>query len=572
MENNYDVPQDIFHDINYNHYIIQYQGHIDKNSLRNAGYYITIINNKYAIISFNKDIKININDPLLSNIVYIKSVEIYTLQDISPIEASQVRSLQLDMPLNLTGKGVIVGVIDTGIDYLSDEFMTSDGKTRIDCIWDQTIKSYKENDDYPMPYGVIYTKNEIDEAIKEYREGKSPYEIVPTIDEIGHGTNMSGIIGATGKNPDLKGVAPNCEFAVVKLIEDYAYKTQFDIKVPIFNITSIFSAIEFLYQYALKKSKPMVIYLPLGTNSGNHKGNGILQEYIESISNNRGIVVITGAGNERDRGEHVSGAIKEVDATNTVELDMSEEQKNLWVEIWVDSPNIMTIDIVSPSGENTGVVPAIINTTETYEFIFEKTLIKVNFYLPEENTGDELIRINFYNLQPGIWKIKLIANLVLDGTYNIWIPQYGVTVGNTHFNPSDPFGTLTGPGDSLSAITVAAYNQNNNNIVNYSGMGFTNDYINRIDVAAGGVNALTVAPNNSVKIVNGTSVSAAVVAGTCAILFQWGIIDGNEPHMYSQTIKTYLTRGTIKRAGDIYPNPQWGYGILNVLGIFNNMM
>ena len=124
---------------------------------------------------------------------------------------------------------------------------------------------------------------------------------------------------------------------------------------------------------------------------------------------------------------------------------------------------------------------------------------------------------------------------------------------------SDPYGTITNPGTSDYIITVAAYNQNNNNIVNYSGMAFLDDYIDRIDVAAGGVNALTVAPNNKTAIVNGTSVSAAVVAGACAMLFQWGIVDGNDPYIYSQTIKAYLARGTIKRSGDIYPNPQWGY-------------
>ncbi|MBN1045289.1 peptidase S8, partial [Clostridium botulinum] len=421
------------------------------------------------------------------------------------------------------------------------------------------------------PYGALYVKDKINEAIKAYNEGKSPYDIVPSIDEIGHGTSMSGIIGATGKNPELKGVAPDCKFVVVKLIEDYSNKAQFNAQVPIFNITAIISALEFLYEYSLRKSEPMVIYLPLGSNSGNHRGNGILPEYIESISNSRGIVVVTGAGNERSRAGHASGVISKAGETRNVELNVSPNQKYLWVEIWVEAPNIMTVDIVSPSGENTGVIPAIINLSEEYNFIFEKTSIKIEFYIPEENTGDELIRIDFFDLQPGIWKIKLIANLVLDGKYNIWIPQYGLSVGDTSLSPSDPFGTFTNPGDSTSIITVAAYNQNNNNIVNYSGMSFLDDYIDRVDIAAGGVNAVTVAPNNAITTVNGTSVSAAVVAGTCAILFQWGIIEGNDPYMYSQTMKTYLTRGTKQRSGDSYPNPQWGYGILDVLGIFSNM-
>ncbi len=213
----------------------------------------------------------------------------------------------------------------------------------------------------------------------------------------------------------------------------------------------------------------------------------------------------------------------------------------------------------------------IINYTINHTFIFEKTSIRVNFYFPEEVTGDELIRIRFYNLQPGIWRIRIQANYISNGRFNAWIPQKGLTVGDTRFSFSDPFGTITNPGNSIYAITVAAYNQNNNNIVDFSGMAFLESYTDRIDVAAGGINALTVAPNNTTAVVSGTSVSAAVVSGVCAMLFQWGIVNGNEPNMYAQTIKAYLAKGAMARSGDITPNPYWGYGILNVPRIFENM-
>lgn len=568
------TPEEIFHDINYKHYMIQYQGDIESEFEKVPGFYVTIINPTYAIISLKENETIRVNDPRFPAIVYIKPTEMYTLQDISPVDASQAGFLQLDLPLKLTGKDTIVGIIDSGIDYLNEELTDFNGNTRIECIWDQTIISNKEKKvlgENIVPFGTIYNKIEINDAIKANRQGNSPYEIVETKDEIGHGTKMSGIIGASGKNPKIKGVSPDCNFAVVKLIEDYAYKNIFDVKVPIYNITAIFSAIQFLYEYALNNSKPMVIYLPLGTNSGNHKGNGILEEYIESISTKSGIVLVTGAGNERNKGIHASGIITDVGKISTVELDVSQQQKNLIAEIWVDLPNIMTVEIVSPSGESSGEFLALINSTETHTYIFEKTEINVNFYLPEESSGDELIRILFYDLQPGIWKIRLIAKYVLSGTYNIWLLTESITAGTTNFTPSDPYGTITNPGSARSIVTVAAYNQNNNNLVKYSGMSFEDVDNIRIDLAAGGVNAITIAPNNEMAVANGTSVSAAVVAGVCALLFEWGIVDGNNPNMYSQTIKTYLITGTNKRSGDIYPNPQLGYGILNVVGIFENM-
>ncbi|MBW6409569.1 S8 family peptidase [Clostridium weizhouense] len=569
MKRDDNITKNIFSDINFDNYIIQYEGDIIQEVSKEPNYYVLLINDKYAIISVPKNVEPFDIAAKFSSVVYVKPAEMYTLEEISPLEASQANFLQLELPLNLTGKGVNIGIIDTGIDYLCEEFMDSNGQTRIEYIWDQTINS--NNVDDSIPFGSVYTKAQIDEAIKAYKEGKSPYEIVPSKDEIGHGTNMSGIIGSTGKNPNLKGVVPECNFVVVKLIQDDSFKKQFNVDIPVYNITSIFAAIEFLYRYSLRIAKPIVMYLPLGSSLGSHTGNDILGKYLESISSNSGIAIVTGTGNERNKRGHASGIIPVAGGLNVMEIDVDPTQKNLWLEVWVPSPNVMSIDIISPSGENSGVMNALINSTELYTFIFEKTSIKVNYYLPEEFTGDELIRIRFYNIQAGIWKIRLIGNYVLDGKFDAWLPQDGIKHRNTGFGGSDPYNTITNPGNSEYLLTAAAYNQNNNNIVNYSGMAPIDDFVGKIDVAAGGVNALTVAPNNNVATVNGTSVSAAILAGASAMLLEWGIVNGNYPYMYSQGMKAFIARGTLKRMGDIYPNQQWGYGILNILTMFQNM-
>lgn len=568
----------IFHDIRYDNYVVQYQGNIEEEILKRPGFYVTLINNSFAIVSLIKDLELNISEEaIFETIAYVVPSEFYTLQQISPIEASQAEFLQAGSPLNLTGKGVDIAIIDSGIDYLNEEFMDANGETRIELIWDQTIISTEITDINDAPFGAVYTKAQINDAIKAQREGNSPRKIVPSIDEIGHGTSMSGIIGATGKNPRLRGVAPDCTFIVVKLIRDFSYEIQFpDTEVPVFNITAIFAALQFLYEYIQANNKPMVIYFPLGSTLGNHKGEGALEEFIEAISTKSGIAVVAGTGNQRNAGGHASGIVSKITGlealgVGVIELEAAPEQKNIWVQIWVDLPNIMSLEIVSPSGESTGTIPIILNYTKRHTFIFEKTSIRVNYYFPEETTGDELIRIRFYDLQPGIWRLRIIANYILSGRYDAWLPQRGLTVGNTRFSFPDPFGTITNPSNSIYIITAAAYNQNNYNLVDYSGMAFLDFYIDRIDVAAGGVNAITVAPNNKTSIVNGTSVAAAVVTGVCAMLFQWGIVNGNDPYIYSQTLKAYLAKGAIARSGDIIPNPYWGYGILNVPKIFENM-
>lgn len=572
MEKNTEFSEELFRDASYYQYIVQYQGQIDYEALKQKGYYVTVINDKYAILLVPaNDFQTDISSIGFESIVYIKPSEMYTLQQISPVEASKASFLQLTSPLSLTGSGVNVAIIDTGIDYLSDEFMKVNGETRIECIWDQTVISNKEEALIPVPYGTIYRKNEIDEAIRASREGKSPYDIVPSKDEIGHGTNMAGIIGGLGKNPDLKGMVPECDFVVIKLMQDESFKSRFYTEVPIFNITSIFSALEFLKEYALMNRKPMVILFPLGSNFGNHKGGGILNEFIAEISSNSGIVVVCGTGNQGANGTHTSGIISQLGELALIELVVSPKQKDIWIEIWTELPNVMSVDIISPSGENTGVIPAKINATEKYTFVFEKTALRVNYYLPEENTGDELIRIRMYNLQPGIWRFRLTPRELLSGKFNAWIPTEGITVGGTRFNLTDPYGTITNPGDSDTIITAAAYNQNNNNFLTFSGRAFIYDF-EIVDVAAGGLAALTVAPNNQTTVITGTSVSAAVVAGACAMLFEWGIVQGNDPYIYSQTVKAYLEKGTFQREGDIYPNAQWGYGILDVLKMFQNMV
>ncbi|EKQ52860.1 MULTISPECIES: S8 family peptidase [unclassified Clostridium] len=569
----------IFNDINYDNYIVQYQGDIVSEISKAPNYYLTIINDRFAIVSVPKNVEINMEgEPYIQSIVYVVPAEFYTLQQISPVEASQADYIQGGSSLDLTGKGVNVAIIDSGIDYLSEEFMDRNGLTRIESIWDQTIKTTVQIPNDPVPFGMVYGRNQINDAIKAFREGKSPYDIVPSRDEIGHGTNMAGIIGATGKNPNLRGVAPDCDFVVVKLIRDFSYERQFpETTVPVYNLTAVLTALQYLYEYKEASRKPMVIYFPLGTTLGNHKGVGTIDEFMNTILINPGIVIVAGSGNQRDVGGHASGTLVPISGvqamgTGVMELDVSPEQKNLWgVQIWVDLPNIASLEVVSPSGESTGRIPVIINYTTNHTFIFEKTNMKVNYYFPEEITGDELIRVRFYNLQPGIWRLRLYSDYILNGRYNAWLPQRGLTVGATRFSNPDPFGTITKPGNAIYVVTVAAYNQNNNNIVEYSGMAFLESYVDIIDVAAGGVNALTVAPNNRTAIVNGTSVSAAVVSGVCAMLFQWGVIDGHDPNMFAQTIKAYLAKGAISRSGDIIPNPYWGYGILNVPKIFKNM-
>ncbi|HHD2752677.1 TPA: S8 family peptidase [Clostridium perfringens] len=581
MEFKSSTPKEIFNNANYVSYLVQYQGDIIGEFSDVKGVFPTLINNRYAIITVDRNLQEYENDISMiiykkedgryvrvETVTYIKSPEAYVLQQISPLEAANVDYVQVETYFNLTGKGVIIGILDTGIDYLNEELMDSNGNTRILGIWDQTISS-NNSKGQNLPYGTFYTEEEINRAIKLSREGGDPYTIVPSKDEIGHGTSMAGIIGGKGKNPNLRGVAPDCKFLVVKLAQAAYYKKEYNIDIPVYNITEIFTAIQYLYSYFLKAPQSMIIYMPLGTNRGSHKGASVLEEFLESILISRGIAVVTGAGNEGAALLHGSGIIKAGRQATTHEFNIDKNQKKINIEIWIETPIIASLEIISPTGGTTGEIQPFFGKGINYSFIIEQTTVLISYYIPEELYEDALILIILDNVQPGTWIFKFRGLKEIEGKYNIWLPARGISKPDTRMIPSDPYGTITTPGTSYSVITVAAYNQVNNTLLNYSGRAFEDNYIDVIDVAAGGTNALTIAPNNETTFANGTSVAAAIVAGICLLLFQWGIVEGNYPYMFSQTLKSFIARGTRKRKGETYPNPQLGYGIVDAFNIFN---
>lgn len=569
------APITVFNNPKYISYVVEYQGDIEKDAALSSKLFISVINDKYAVITMPFNDPINDRYTMKNNpfpsVVYISRYYMYTLQGeiplekMSPIVTAKVDFMQNIKQLDLTGRGTVVAIIDTGIDYLNRELLKDDGTTRIVKIWDQSDSSHKSNEDFPL--GSEYSSEQINEAIKAFNEGKSPYDIVPSRDEIGHGTAMAGIIGARGENEMLKGAAPECEFLVVKLGRATAVETYLN-KEPIYDRGSIMIALQYVYDYAIKNDVPMVIYLPLGTTLGNHKRNGILEDFIDEICDNKGIIVITGTGNEGNSGNHASGSISKLGGFRDVDIYVSEGQEFLRLELWVENPNIMSVEIMSPSGESTGIIPAFLQKQQINKFIIEETTVSIEYFLPDDISGDELVFIGFAMLTSGIWRIRVYGDYIIDGKYDMWLMQKQLMSGETRFISPDNYATIMNPSPSRGSITVANYNQNNLNVVSSSGVYFFDSEFNQIDVAAGGVDVVTIAPNEKIVVANGTSVSAAVVAGIAAIIFQWGIVDKNNKEMYAQTLKYYFLMGTIKRDNDIYPNPQWGYGILDLLEIF----
>lgn len=506
----------------------------------------------------------------IKEIVFFENRSQYVLQEVSPINIDEIYKMGENPYLNLTGRGVLVGLVDTGIDYLNKEFMREDGTTRILSIWDQSITSSKNESVY---IGDFFEGEEINKAINMYNNGGDPYLVVPSKDNIGHGTKMASIIGARGFNNDIKGIASDCEFVVVKLLESLNYKKMMREngleEKPVYNASEILAGIEYLKKYALKLGKPIVICLGVGTTEGSHDGNNLISRYITDVGRLRGIIIVAGTGNQGLSDGHTSGYIKNVGDIKTIELNISTRMSELLFTNWIRRPNKMAINIISPTGESSEFIPPKIRSMEERKFVYTNTVLKVYHFIPENFTGNQSIIIYLANLTPGIWKIQLRGDYIVDGRYDIWLPPKEVLPDRVIFLEPDPNITLTIPSTARKVVTVSYYNNEKNSAISDSGKGFNSNFLINPDITTAGVNILTTKVSGGVTTFSGSSAATAVVGGVCCLLLQWGIIDKNDLTMYSTTLRSYLIYGAKRRKEFTYPNREVGYGLLDLVGVFD---
>lgn len=527
-----------------------------------------IITERIAIISVPyKDLDRLISE--VKSIAFVEPRSTYVLQDISPNDVDEIYSIKDNTYLNLSGKGVLVGLVDTGIDYLNKEFIREDGVTRIRSIWDQTIENGRDKSVY---LGDTFTSDEINRAIDLSKNNGDPYSIVPSKDTVGHGTQIASIIGSRGYNPRIKGIASDCEFVVVKLLESLNFK-----KVlrengledkNLYNSAEVLAAVDYLKNYALKAKMPMVICIGVGTTEGSHDGESILSRYITVIGRNRGIVSVCGTGNQGAAQGHASGYIKSVGEMKTIELKIPRFIANLIFYIWIKRPNRMAINIISPDGGKSNFIPSNRKNKEEIKFALSNTVLSVNHFIPEHFTGHQAIEVGFRNLVPGIWRIQLRGEYIVDGRYDIWLPPKEVLPEGTNFLEPDPDITLTIPSTARKVVTVAYYNNERNLGISESGRGFNSNGLINPDIITAGINILTTKPSGEVGTFSGSSAATTICAGVCCLLLQWGVVEKNNLMMYSATVRSYLMYGAQRRREFTYPSREVGYGMLDILGTF----
>ena len=451
----------------------------------------------------------------------------------------------------LSGKGVIVAVIDTGIDILSEEFRKSDGSTRILNIYDQTQQTeYNEEDINSYLNKAIVNKDNT-------YNGRSIH--IPGADNTQHGTNVAVI--ACGRS----GVAYEADIIAVKM--GYSYNNQFP------RTTSLMDAIDYVIRKAVEYEKPVAINISYGFNYGDHDGNTLLERYINDVASGYKCSICIGSGNEADKAVHYGNIIKQ-GQTDTVEISVSEYEHSIDIQIWKYYWDVYRIMFAGPDGVQFNI------TGQGYINRFRILDTDIISLLGEPSPYN-LYQEIYINLQPskdyitpGIWKIIIYGESIRQGVYNIWLPSSQSLNIATGFVKPVPYDTITIPATATGCISVGAYNSYTGAYASFSGRGkgVWNKDISYIDA---GIKPDILAPGVDIKIrkqtayetdivsVTGTSYAVPFVTGGAALLMQWGIVMDNDRYMYGEKLKAYLRRGARPLGIEMHaaaPNPVTGYG------------
>ncbi len=497
-------------------------------------------------------------------------VRLFGLLDEQSLEDSGVRRLRNFPGMNLRGQGVLIGIVDTGIDYTHKAFIKGDGTTKIVSIWDQTIQT--GNSPEGFFYGTEYTRDQINSALKS----DDPESIVPSADEIGHGTFLAGIAAGNEDEKNVfSGVAPDAELVVVKLrqakntIRDFYMVSH---EANCYQENDIMLAVKYLIETAAKYNRPLSICIGLGTSEGSHDATDALSDYLSSIGLLEGISVSIAAGNEGNSRHHYERTMLLGTNQETIELNIGPDEKGLYYEIWGDVPNTFGVELISPGGESVPLIAPRINERREVGFIFETTKINIYFQLVGSRSGAQLVIMRLKNPTQGIWRIVIHkGDETLPLRLNIWLPINNFISGETFFVNSTPYTTLTSPANVDIPIVVTSYDSSNESLYLNASRGFTR--ANRIapSIAAPGVNLIGPARNNSYTRMTGTSVATAHTAGIAAMLLEWGIVRETLDHMDGTDIKNILLRGAKREPTRTYPSKEWGFGILDIFGVFEDL-
>lgn len=530
--------------------IVKYSGSLSR--LEEEGIRVTELLNEYAVLVVPESGIGRLAE--VPEIEYIEKPKRLFFAAEQGRTASCVTGVQ-NARYDLYGDGVLVAVLDSGVDYAHPDFRNEDGTTRILALWDQTIPGRP-----PAGYriGTEYTKEQIDEALAQ-SDPVRRRELVPSTDASGHGTRVLGIAAGNGRAGGVRyrGVAPRSSILAVKLgvpRTDSFPRT-----------TELMQALDYCIRKAMEYSLPVAVNISFGNTYGAHDGTSLLETYITDMANIWKSVICIGTGNEGYAAGHASDSLQEGEIKR-IQLAVGEYEGALNLQIWKSYLDDISVSLESPGGRSAGFIR---NVPGAQRFALEQTDILLYYGEPSPYSQSQEIYLEFLPqteyVDSGIWTLTLEAREIRDGRFHLWLPSAAVLNANTRFLEPEPYITLTIPSTARRTVAVGAYDSRSRTYADFSGRGDTRDGRERPILAAPGVDVVTTVPGGGYAAATGTSFATPFVTGAAALLMQWGITDGNDPFLYGEKAAAYLKKGAQPLpAFRAYPNPQIGWGTLCV--------
>ena len=539
--------RDIILSQEYADFIVEYGGNIDVmvNTYNPSCY--EVINSSYVVIHkpLPEDGRLNPDEYGYNMIPAVMG-----LMDTTSMEESGILPVHYSPASGYRGNGVLVSIIDTGIDYTHPAFRFSNGSTRMLSIWDQTVQS--DNVPESFPYGTLYTSDDINRALLS----EEPLELVPTRDEEGHGTFMAGIIaGSEDTANSFIGAAPEASIIAVKLkpAKDYL-RDYYVLKegAVAFQETDIFMAVQFSLSQAVKYQMPLVICFGIGNSLDSHEGTSSLSQYLNWVNNLTGVCITVAAGNELGRAHHFSGFVPGKDDSQNVELRVGENERGFQMEIWGSLADVFSVEIISPEGERIARSQSRLGVSQRVRLLFENTEIYIADKSVGLTSGQFLMVLQFRNPTPGIWSLRVYGDRISNGRFDIWLPMEKFIQEDTYFLSPDPEITLSSVATTNSLVVAANYNHYNNSLYIHSSRGYTASGFIKPDIAAPGVDVFGPFPRGRYGQMTGSSVSAAHAAGAAALLLEWGLLHVIIVNMDGNDIRRLLIQGAVQKLSLIH--------------------
>jgi subtilisin family serine protease len=505
--------------------------------------------------------------PIIARLQFVTKIEqswplhAYLDESVPDIGADMVwNEVRDSQNRNVTGLGVIVGFVDTGIDISHPDFAFPNGTTKILYVWDQTTSGNP-----PLSFSYGYECDSIDIRNRT----------CPETDTFGHGTHVAGIAASTGlATGKYIGVAPNADIILVKSGHEVCGGTGWT-----FDSAEILDGVNYIVTRARQLGKRAVINLSLGGNIGGHDGSDpmeiALDHFVEA-----GTPVVVAAGNQERDNAHIQGHLA-IGTNVTFDIAVAETTTDLAIDIWYSQADEIDATLATPSGE-TFTVPTSISTKQgNVTTIGRATAYGQEFYF----------EVNSRNSLPASgWHVTLVPRHVnSDGKWDAWVDTTSCAYPGASFLQGKGYNidrndTIGIPGTARYVVTVGAYvtktswkGENNEtfgsnstiigSIATYSSSGPTRDGRIKPDVVAPG-SVISSARSEAVaqepsdpdpfhRILAGTSMAAPHVAGTIALILQYSpnLSAVRLPQLIRETARIDVHTG-------ILPNgsPTWGYG------------